>query len=67
MRQQGVEFVVRQIRDDLPGERDRVDKVDASQRRAVLPLIVDDVGLSGSVLGYQQVRSVRGEPPVERV
>jgi hypothetical protein len=29
VRQQGVEFVVRQARDDLPGERDRVDEVDA--------------------------------------
>ena len=31
VRQQGVELVVRQARDDLPGERDRVDEVDAGQ------------------------------------
>lgn len=60
MRQQGVELVVRQARDDLAGERDRVDEVLAGQRRAVLALVLDDASLGSGVPGHQQVRACGG-------
>src|SRR5450759_1585989 len=64
MRQQRVEFVVRQTWDEVFGERDRVKKVNAGQRRAVLALVVYDVGLGGGVLSHQQVPVTGRESPV---
>src|SRR6266851_5207554 len=43
MRQQSVEFVVRQTWDEVFRKRDRVKKVNAGQRRTVLALVVYDV------------------------
>src|SRR5450755_4802051 len=64
MRQQRVEFVIRQTWDEVFGKRDRVKKINAGPRRAVLALVVYNVGLGGGVLSHQQVPVAGRESPV---
>ena len=61
---QHVEAVREQVWVDDPGEPDGVEEVDHGQRRAVLPVVVEDAGFGGGIVRDEQVGRF-GEAAVE--